>query len=213
MTPGEWCPLRRRAPKAPSRDEHHSDETGVKGGGASSKGGGEETATKGGGLPGGRRPSETRVMARRLRREDVRASKLTRLESPRSPGQLTISAGGTTNKRSGGQSRISKGGGHLGAGAGGQRATKTNRQLGNEKEEMVTQTKKRKKKRRRERRGDRVQGCDDPSRDWDLGLSPDPPDLAPVGEDDRICRRQRTNSARSAKHNPPRTTRSILVSA
>ena len=120
MTPGEWCPLRRRAPKAPSRDEHHSDETGVKGGGASSKGGGEETATKGGGLPGGRRPSETRVMARRLRREDVRDSELTRLESPRSPGQLTISAGGTTNKRSGGQSRISKGGGHLGAGAGGQ---------------------------------------------------------------------------------------------
>ena len=56
---------------------------------------------------------------------------------------------------------------------------------------MKRDKKRKNKKQRRERRGDRVQGCDDPSRDWDLGLSPDPHDLAPAGEDGQICRRQR----------------------
>ena len=129
--------------------------------------------------------------------KNVQAGKLTRLDVPRLPGQLTISAGGgTPNTRRGRpQSRISKGGGQLGVRTDGQKTTKN----------QTTRKKKQKKQKQsneEKRRGDRMQGCDNSIRDWDLGPSPAPHNLAPVGKDSRICRQQRAKIGEEREEHP-----------
>ena len=120
----------------------------------------------------------------------VRAGELARRDDPRSPGQLTKKRGRARQIQgaSGAKTAFPRVTASREPGRTDGRTTnnKTIGQLG----QQNNRTNKKKKTKRR-RRGDRVQGCDDPSRDWDLGLSPDPHDLAPAGEDGRICRRQR----------------------